>query len=845
VSRYFGWIRIAILDLRGGAGRFVVLLACLALGVATIAAVGSVGAMLQSAIDRDARLFLGGDVEAQLGFRPAGDAERALFAELGAPSEVIEVSTRATSDGRAAFLSLKAVDSAYPLIGSVTTAPAAPLADLFAERDGIPGAIVDPLLLDRLAISIGETFTLGGAEVEARAELVALPDQAAQGFQLGVPVLVSTATAEAAGILQPGVLAQYRYKIALDPSLDAVTARQRILAAFPDTGWDVRTPRDAARDLSRFFDVFSRFLVLVGLSTLIVGGVGVSNAVSAYITDRQRAIATFKSLGATSARITVHFLVQVLVLSSIGIAIGLVLGALSTALALPLLGNLLSIELPPTVHLASLATAALFGLLIGFAFAFLPLVRAEKLRPALLFRSASAGLAGGALTWRDLLRWQVALPLLAAAGAILALALVTTTRPEIVLGYAGGAVVAFIVLRLAAFGLQHGLRLVPPVPSATVRNAIKSIYRPGAPTATVVLSLGLGLTLVLMIALIDANIRGQLDGEIAREAPDFVFINMQPADSQALTAFAADNAAVETIATVPMLRGVVTSIDGRPASELSGVPGAGWMVRGDTNLTWSRTLPEGSTLTEGDWWPEDYAGEPLVSLSDQFREPLDLEIGDAFEISVLGRPITATIASFRQIEWDNRGFNFMIVLSPGLIESAPATYLGTLKAEPGEADAVQSALVRDYPALPFIPVGEALERAAGLLASLANAVAIVGGLAVLSGVLVLAGALAAGRRQREADAVVMKVLGSSRRKIALGYLVEYGLLGLLAALVASVLGSVGAWAVVTRLLELPFALDLPLLVLVMVGASAVTILTGLATTWSALSLKPAGFLRAT
>jgi len=846
MNTVWSWLRVALIDLRGGLGRFGVLLACLALGVGTIAAVGSVGDALQAAIERDARVVLGGDLEARLPMRAAAQSEVEFLRTLGTLSAVTETNSRAIAGDQTAFLSLIAVDEAYPLVGQVLVTPpeaqTTPLPQLLAAQDGVYGAVVESRLLDRLGLKLGETFFIGDAEFAARAVLDALPDAAARGFQLGLTVMVSQEGITAAGVVQPGALTRFRYKLLLDEGTDFAGATSAIAERFPDAGWRTRSPADATENLSEFFDLFSRFLTLVGLSSLLVGGVGVSNAVSAYVTERQRSIATMRAIGATGARIMTHFMVQILVLSALGVGLGLVLGAVSTLLALPLLSGLLSLSLTPSLHLPALAIAAGFGILIAFAFAFLPLRRAEGLKPASLFRAASSAVEGG-LGWRQILRPGTLVPLLLAALGIGGLAMLVTDAPRLVLWYAGGAVAAFLVMRGAAFVLQWLLRAIPPLPNANLRNALKAIHRPGSPAPVVMLSLGLGLSLLLMIALIDANLRRQLDSAIATEAPAFVVMDVLSVELPELEQFAAAEPRITDFSTTPILRGTIEALKGTPVDELTLPQSVAWMFNGDTNLTWSAELPAGSAITQGQWWPSDYDGEPLVSLSAEMAEPLGLSVGDSIEIALFGRPITATIASFRDFSWREGNMNFMIVFSPGLIESAPANYLATINVTPGTAQDVERGLARQFPELNFIPVGEAIERAGGIIQSLANAVALVGGLAVISGVFVLAGAMTAGRKQREADAVVMKVLGATPGDVVRAYLVEYGLLGLVSALLATALGTGAAWGIVTYVLELRFTPDLGLIAGVLVGATALTILTGMLTTWSALRTRPARFLR--
>ena len=835
------WLRVALRDLRGGLNRFGILLACLALGVGTIAIVGGVGASMQAALARDARTILGGDLEASLSYRAANPEERALLDRLGTVSEVIEVMGRARVTGQSAFVALRAVDANYPLLGTVDYDGDGTLPDLLAQRDSVYGAVVDSLLIDRMGLTLGDTVTIGEGTFQLRGILKSLPDQVSQGVMLGIPALISVDGLGTTGILKPGVLAKYRYKMLLDPPGFLATALT-IKNTFPDAGWAVLSPQDATADLARFFDIFSRFLVIVGLSSLLVGGVGVSNAVSAYVTERQRSVATMRSLGATSGRILFHFLVQVMLLTLVGIAIGLVLGVILTLIALPIIGSLLHISLPPIIDPAALLTAGGFGLLIGFAFGYLPLHRAQALKPALLFRSAGSAIEGRT-TWRDLLHPALWVPLLLALAAIYALAAVTTGRPLLVFYYALGVAFAFLILRAAGWLLQRLLRLVPPLPKAHLRNALKSIHRPGAPAPVVIMSLGLGLALLLIISLVDGSLRHQLDRESIPDAPSFVFMDLFPDEAEALQTFSSSNPQIAGFQSVPLVRGAITQINGKPVADYPRPdPEFSFLLEGEIPLSIASELPPQSTITQGQWWPSDYAGPPQLSVFDRLRDALGLKLGDQLTITIFGEPVTATIANFRDYVWRSGNVNFGFVLSPGSVTS-PISYLGLLKSVPGDERPVQQALIAEFPDLIFIPVSEAIDALSGILGAVTNAVAVIGGLAVVSGLFVLAGAMAAGHKQREADAVVMKVLGASRGDVVRAYIVEYGLLGALAALLAAVLGTAGAWAFVTQIMEIDFFADPLTIAAVILGAIALTIAIGTAATWSALSIRPAKFLR--
>ncbi|HTJ58257.1 MAG TPA: FtsX-like permease family protein [Devosiaceae bacterium] len=856
MSQLQNWIRIALLDLRGDLRRFGVLLACLALGTCTIAAVGSVGASLQDAIIRDATKLMGGDLEASRSDRRATPEERAFLETLGPTAEVDDSNGRAVSGENSAFLDIVAVDGDYPLVGNVHS-PQLPNGEkpwaLLGNKNGMWGAIVNPIILDRLGIKLGGTFKIGDTPYQARGVLGSLPDGAARGFHLGLTTLISVdalaATPDARPPL-PGMLTQYRYKIVLpmkgQDALAAYAAGAKAIAdKFHDPEWATRSPKDAAGDLARYYDVFTQFLLIVGLSALLVGGVGVSNAVSAYVTQKQRSIATMRSLGATGNRIMVHFLVQLGILSLIGIAIGVTLGALATAAALPTLGRILGVDLPPEIHFVALATAVGFGLLVAFGFSFMPLLRAQKLKPAMLFRSVGGAMEK--LGWHELLRPQAFLPLVGAAVLIYLLALLTTRDLTLVNWYAIGVIAAFLLLRFAGLALQFLLRLLPPVSNAAVRNAIKAVYRPGSPAPVVILSLGLGLAMLLLIVLIDNNTRNQLQGEVARDAPTFLATDLFPDEVDDLNKLARTDKDFAKFVAVPSFSGNVTAVNGVPVGQIKGVSEeAQFMLGGATRkpvpITWAGDLPPESSVADGQWWGKDYKGPPLISLRTSTAAALNLKVGDKVDFDLYNQHITATLANTRNFQWQS-GMNFMVTFSPHALDGLPGNFMGGVYAAPGASTPVGRKLAQQFPDVTFIPVGDALNQAATIIDQLSTAVDIVGGLAVINGLLVLAGTMAAGRAQREADAVVQKVLGATRGDVIRAFVLEYGILGAFAAVLAAVLGVIGAWAITVYALQVGYGVDLPLILVVIVLTVALTIATGAATTWGALSTKPAQYLR--
>jgi putative ABC transport system permease protein len=830
-------LRLARRELRGGVRGFRVFLACLVLGVGAIAAVGSLGAAVEAGIRADARTLLGGDVSARLVYRPASDDERRFLAASGRLSETARLRAMARSPGgeRHTLVELQAVDAAYPLYGAVALSPAQPLGAALTAEDGVFGAVAEAAVADRLGLKPGDRFRIGDAVLRLAATLERQPDAALGGLVFGPRVIIADAALEATQLIRPGALVAYEYRLVLPPGSAAATwiatARQR----FPEAGWQLRSGADATPSLQRFIDRVGLFLSLAGITALLVGGVGIGNGVAGFVASKTEAIATLKCLGASTGLVFAAFLVQILALALSGIAGGLVLGGIVPALVAPLIEGLLPVSLRLGVYPEPLLVAALCGLLVTLVFALWPLAAIGRVPPGALFRDRVAPaprrlapLAAGA----------------SAAAALALAALVVATAPDrkFALWYVAGAVAAFVLFRGAGWLVVAAARRWPRPGRPLFRLALGNLHRPGAPTARIVLSLGIGLSVISAVGLVEGNLAVEIDGRLAEHAPADFFIDIQP---DQLSGFADILRAVPgaSFEQVPMLRGRITRLNGTPIETAEVAPQAQWALRSDRGLTYAATLPAGSRIVEGEWWPADYRGPPLVSFDAELARGMGLKIGDTLTVNLLGRDITARIGSLRQIDWERLGINFVMVFAPGTLEAAPQTHLAALYAAPADEERIVRAVIERFPNVSAIPVHEALAALSRVVAMIGQAIRLVALVTLGAGILVLGGAVAAGHRRRVYDAVVLKVLGATRGAIAAAFLIEHGLVGLLTALVAAIFGTILAYVLVTGPLRTDWVfLPVPLL-LIAGGAVLLTLVLGFAGTWRALGGKPAHYLR--
>ncbi len=845
-SRRSSWLplRFALRELRGGLRGFYVFIACIALGVMSIAGVGAVADSLSNGLDRQGRTLLGGDASFVLTQREATAEERALLDRQGRVSSAATLRAMARApSGELALVDLKAVDAAYPLLGEVTREPPLPLAEILAQQDGAFGAAADPLLLARLGLKLGDRVSVGDASFVIRSIVSAEPDKLSGGIGFGPRFLVSIEALRATRLLQPGSLVHWGYRVRLPDAASDEAATQRLIddarAQFPQAGWEIRSSRNASPQLERNITRFTQFLTLVGLAALLVGGVGVANAVRSHLDQRRDVIATFKALGATGREVFAIYLIQVMLLAALGAGIGLVLGAATPYVIAGAFGKVLPLPVAPMLHPAGLALALLYGLLSALAFALWPLGRVHDVPVAALFREDIAPQPRRPRP-RDLFLTAGAALLLVA----LAIGLAYDKRVAAI--FVAASVAAFVLLRAVASLLMAIAARLPRPRAPMLRLALANIHRPGALTPSVVLSLGLGLAVLVTITQIDGNLRRQFMAALPEHAPAYYFIDIPAGEAGRFSDFLKQIEPTAHVENVPMLRGRIVAARGVKAEDLKPATDATWVLQSDRGLTYANEVPRGSKVVAGTWWSAEQSGGPQVSLEKKIADGLGLKVGDSITVNVLGRDITATISNLRAVDWQSLGINFVLVYSPDAFAGAPHTHIATLTEQQsspaGDAELIRR-VAAAFPSVTSVRVRDALQSIGAVVTNLVLAIRGASAVTLLSALLVLGGALAAGHRHRVYDAVILKTLGATRARLVGGYVLEYLLIGLATAVFGVAAGSIAAWQIVTRLMTLSFIWQADSAALVVLAALVVTIALGLTGTLIALHQKPASVLR--
>ncbi|MDP3852494.1 ABC transporter permease [Phenylobacterium sp.] len=833
-------LRFATRELRSGVKGFRIFLACLALGVAAIAAAGSTAEAFRTGLASQAREILGGDMSVSLEQRRFTQAERAAIQAAGRTSWAVGTRAMAqTASGERRLVELRGVSEAYPLSGKVTLETGQPLAQALAVRDGVAGAAVERALLQRLRLKIGDQILVGEMPVVVRDVLLAEPDRLSRGFALGPRVLVRREAVAGAGFLEPGLTFAETARVALPPGADLKAARRDLRKALKDKSIRIRDRDDAAPGIRWLIDQLEYFLGFIGLASLVAGGLGVFGAVTAFLEARKPSIAVLKSLGAEGPFIRDLYLIQIGVLALLGVGIGLAAGAAAPFV----LGGLVPDDIPVPalfdIYPIPLIKAAAFGLLSAAAFSLAPLARARATPPASLFRRDVAG------------RLKLGVETIGAglaAIALAALSVITAPTPLAAAGMIGGVAVSFGLLWALGLGAAWLAGRLRGRARGAVRMGLANLAGPRSAARTAAPAIGLGVALLSAVVLIQSSLLRQVAEVAPRTAPALVFTEIPGAraaefDAAVVAAFGA-KLTPETYLRVPFLTGRIVALNGVAVNRKSIKEGERWAYDNDISMSAIGPEPADAKIVEGAWWQVDHAGQPQLAMEVDAARGGGLKVGDTVTISILGREIDARLAVIREVDVGGFGASFPLVLNPAALEGADLRHVAIAKASRAQEARASRQLGAAFPEVNVISVREQLEAATDLFDRLALAIRGAAGVAALAGLLVLTGAIAARAQARAREATILKVLGASRLQILSAYVLEYGAVGLIAGVTGVGLGAIAAWPVVTLVFKADWAIDWGGVAALVGGAALLAGLGGLLASLQALAKRPADALRA-
>lgn len=834
--------RIAQRELRGGIRGFRVLLACLILGVASVAAIGTVRSNIETGLTEQGAILLGGDAELELSYRFATEDEMNWLQDRSiSVSETVEFRSMAVVgsgiEARRALTQLKTVDELYPIYGTIELDPPISLEEAFSEENGTFGAIMHGDLINRLQLEIGDKFKLGSNNYQLNARLVREPDGVNTGFALGPRTFVRTSSIENSGLIGPGSLYSTHYRLKLAPELDLDIFRSELETALGDSGLQWTDRRNGNPSARAFVQRAGSFLVLVGLAGIAVGGVGVAAAVRTYLESKTRTIATLKTLGSDRHTIFITYLIQIGVMIAFGVVIGVFAGALIPWILEPFIATILPIPIERGLDIQPLAEAAIYGVLAGLASSLWSLSKTFEIRAAELYR------IGGSQNFK-LPPPLLLIVILSIAGTLIAVATFLSGAPLIAIWTFCGIVISLLILGLASIVIRFTAKKLGK--SVTMRGftgtrlALGSIGGPNSDATPVILSLGLGLTVLAAVGQISSNLNFAIVQEIPERAPTYYVVDLQKDQFDSFTELASSQPEVTDLDTAPMLRGIISKINGVNALE---VAGDHWVLQGDRGVTYAATPPENTIITEGEWWPEDYSGEPLVSFADEEARELGLNIGDTLTLNILGREIETTVSSFREVAFETIGIGFVMMVNPSAVSAAPHTHIATLYTENDADQNLFRNITSAFPNVTVISVKEGIARIERILSALSGAISYGSGITLATGLVVLIGAAAASERRRVYESAILKTLGASRRRILTSLAIRSTILGAASGVVAIIAGGVAGWAILTFVMESNYRFEPYSAFAIVLGGGLMSLFAGLLFALTPLSVSPSRILR--
>ncbi len=853
-------------EARGARGRVIFFILCLAIGVGAVVAVAGFSASLRATLAREARQLLAADLRVR-GQKPVPAAvDELLAAEASAGvrstrlTEMVTVAAAPRTSagaGRSQLVELKAVDGEFPFYGTLSLSPQRPLAALLADG----GVVVAPELLARLGLRIGDPIAIGGKLFTLRGTVLAEPDRLGNAFTLGPRLFLSGESLRATGLIALGSRVTHRLLVKLPaatptaatPATAAFASRLRSALGDP-AFYRIETAAEGQPEMRRGVDRTERFLGLVALLSLVVGGVGVAQTVRAWLASRLDSIAVWKALGARPREILAIYLGQTILLAAAGslagAALGLALERLVPTLAGDLLPVLPQIELQPLAVLRGLG----LGLGISLLFALPPLLAALAVPAARVLRREIEPLPPS--------RLAIAATAVALLAGLTLVAGVQARSLALGAAFAGGLAVTAAALALGARGLILGVRRLPRLrlPLA-LRYGLAALGRPGAPTVASVVALGLGAMVVVGMRTVEHGLTTRLRSDLPANAPTAFLIDIQP-DQWAGVRAEIERAGATSVDSVPVVMARLSAIDGTAVAALAGArekerdaaareaddadeergQRGRWALTREQRLTSLERLPADNTLLEGKLWGTPEVAE--VSVEEEYARDLGLAIGTQIVFDVQGVPVALTVTSLRKVRWESFNINFFWVVEPGVLDRAPQMRIASVRLPAGGEQQLQDALAATTPNVTVFAIREVLEKVSAVLERIALGVRFLGGFTVLAGLAILAGAVAAGAAQRGREAALGKALGMTRLQVASLFATESAIVGLLAGTIGAVAGTALAAVVLEKGMEIPFQLEVvpPLVAILLAAVFAAA--AGLAASARPLAQRPIEALRA-
>ena len=819
-------LKIALRELRGGVKGFRIFVICLALGSMALATISSTKKSINVGLDQKAVEVLGGDISVRITYRFASKNELEFIKENSSSfTETTDFRSMAiiSENGTpvdSTLIRVKGVDNNYPLYGEIKTIPNIMHTDALKKIDGVYGLIVAEPLIARLNLVLGDRIQIGNKLFDVRALLLSEPDSGGSSFSFAPRVIAYNKGLIESGLLTLGTMFDTDYKLKA-PGVDSRQLKEKAAKLFKQSGMRWKDSSEATPGIDRFVDRLTSFLLLIGMAGLAIGGIGVALSVTVYLERKNVTIATLKTLGASDKVIFNSYFLIILTFAIMGSTLGAFLGALIPIGFGPLLASQFPIPIVFDLYYEPVLNAIFYGILTAIVFSTWPLGK-------MINNNVSSLIRGTPSQKRVLPHFRYQLLCLLTLLILIFSFSIRSPQPMISVGVFCGIAVSLVSLVIMARGIKI---ICSALVSSNIfkrnlriRLALSSISGPNSEVSLTMLSVGLGLIVLATIGQIDHNLRYNIDNDLKEKAPTFFLLDIQNSQLQNLEDLMLSSGGVSNFSSAPMMRGIISKINGIPAEDFVGDH---WAIRGDRGLTYSEYLPQNGKIIEGEWWAENYNGDPVISFAANEAKEMGLSIGDKITVNVLGRDIVGKITNFRDVNFASMQINFLMMFNPSALETAPHSHIATIYSDDSSEAALLRKISKGYPNITAIPMRDTLTQVSETLSTIASITRLSSIITIIIGFVVLVGVSAATERKRSYEACLLKTLGASNSLILMSFTLRSAIVGAGAGIMAITVGNLSAWAIVSLVMGLPFNLDSETAIIIILLGIIINLLAGL------------------
>lgn len=831
-------LRAVLAEARASRGRLVFFTACLAVGVAAVVGVSALVGAFESGLRSESRTLIAADlrVSARRALPPQLDERLAQYPHRRA--DLVELSALATNGDQSRLVEVKVASDGYPFYGALGLEPAdASLAELDAD-----GAFAAPELANALGVELGERFELGGAEFVLRAFVLDEPDRLEFQMTLGPRVMLAPEGFERTTLGTAASRVRHRALVAFDATY--TDARVASIAAgleeqLPDAGYlTFQTRGEAQPNIARSLSQVRSYLGLVALLSLLLGGIGVSQIVRAWLAGRTRSVAVLRCFGLRAGEIAGVYLGNVALLAIAGCLLGAAIGSVAPLLVRELAPDLFQGSDAFSIDWVSVSRGIALGLGTACVFAVPPLAAVWRVPPSAVLRAEAAPLPVPRLV-------AVGGPILLLVGVVVA-GWVQSGDALVALAFAGGLVALVGLLFGGARAIELGVRRVPRGALApTLEHGLAALGRPGAGTTGAICALGIGVMVVTTMWVVQSQLGRALREALPQGAPSVFLVDVQPEQWDGVRE-ELDTHGATSLDSNPVVMARLREIDGRAVTDIArdrrDAGRAAWMFTREQRLTWQDELSPDNVVVAGELWSDPNPFE--VSVEQDYAEDLGVDIGSTIALEVQGVRLELLVTSLRTVEWDSFNINFFLVVEPGALDDAPHFRIAAARVEPPEAELeLQTAVAKRAPNVTLLRVRPLLERVAGVVDRIAVGVRGLGGFTVLTGLVILAGAVGTSAARRAREAALLKALGVTRGTVVRLFAIEYALGGVVAGTIGGLGASLLSWSFLRFLAQVDATFPLEATPLAAVATAILATVSGLAASARALRARPIETLR--